>query len=543
MKLSDLFLTVFGTLLAVICASCTTGNTDVEDLLEVSPLSIQVAPEGGIYKFTVKSNCSWTAACESWMSLSSYSEPASDATVTVAMTVGKNSDEGMRSGKVVVTLPTGTSETISVAQEPFAAPKGIYNATDIADIAAALNEENPDLSKWAENGQILVYDDIDAAALDCFPISHLPADMELDGQGHSITLAISSSDTKVGMFRLLKGTVRNLNLLGTVSVTGQLKAETHIGALAADAQGAVLEDVHNYVSVNVDVTNTEKVCVIPGGLIGKASNGLTMTGCINNSDHSFASAVAASGAYHMIGGLVGAYGGTSDEGVCTITGCRNTGSITCSGGDQKEWNYAGGIISNVQNSVQAGDSWSYILKDCDASGDISIAGVAKTRAGGITGRVNACNRIEGCSYSGTVTLNAAALERNVGGIGSFQEKTCRGLVTDCVFSGKIISEKGHTGKYFTGGILSSGCSAGTVIENCRTTKDSYISNYVFGNIGMIISQGGSALTVRNCRIAGTLNKAGEEIVLSASNYNPEYAGGMGTASKTVVDPSCGYNAD
>lgn len=62
-----------------------------------------------------------------------------------------------------------------------------------------------------------------------------------------------------------------------------------------------------------------------------------------------------------------------------------------------------------------------------------------------------------------------------------------------------------------------------------------------GNIGMIIAQGGNALVVKNCRIAGTLSRAGEEIVLSASNYSPLYAGGTEAGSKTVVDPSCGFN--
>lgn len=542
MKLSDLFLTVSLAVSSVICASCTPDGNTVEESLTVSPLSVSVLPEGETQKFTVKSNCSWTAECDSWMTLSTYSEPASEATVTVALTAGKNSDAETRTGKVVIRLSTGTSETITVTQEPFVAPKGIYNASDVSDLAAALAADDPDLSRWAEDGKILVYDDIDVTSLDCFPITVLPSGVEIDGQGHSVTLAISSSDTKVGMFRMLKGTVRNLKLSGSVSVTGELAAEAHIGSLAADAQGAVLENVENYVSVSVNVTNASKVCVIPGGLIGKAANGLEMADCTNNADHSFVSPEAASGAYHMIGGLVGAYGGDSDEGVCKITGCRNLGNITCNGGDKGNWNYAGGIISNTQSLVKDGTVYSYVLKDCVASGDITLSGAAKTRVGGVTGRVNACNSISGCSYSGTISLNSSSLERNVGGISSFQEKTCQGLVSDCVFSGKIVSEAGHGGKYFTGGIISSGCAASTVVENCKTTKDSYISNYKLGNIGMIIAQGGSALTVRNCKIAGTLVKAGEEIVLSASVYDPSYVGGT-DGSKTIVDPSCGYNAE
>ncbi len=535
MKLSDLFLTLSLAVSAVICVSCAPDRNAVE-----SPLEISVIPEGETQKFTVKSNCSWTAACEPWMTLSSYSEPASEATVTVALTVGKNSDAAPCTGKVIITLSTGTSRTITVTQEPFTAPKGIYNATDIADMAIALAAEEPDLSKWADNGKILLYADVDVSSLECFPIQQLPSGVEIDGQGHSLTLAISSSEPKVGMFKMLKGSVRNLNLLGTVSVTGELKSETHIGALAADAHGAMLENVNNHVAVTVDVTNAAKVCVIPGGLIGKAANGLTMTGCTNNADHSFTSVEAASGAYHMIGGLVGAYGSDSDEGVCTIKECSNLGNIICKCGDKGNWNYAGGIISNTQSSVQSGDAASYVMEDCTASGDITLDGPAKTRVGGVTGRVNACNRITGCSYSGTISFNAAALERNAGGIGSFQEKTCQGLVKDCVFSGKIVSAQGHEGKYFTGGIISSGCAASTVIDGCLTTGESYISNWKFGNIGMIIAQGGNALVVKNCRIAGTLNRAGEEIVLSASNYSPLYVGGTEAGSKTVVDPSCGF---
>lgn len=542
MKLSDLFLAVSLAVASVICASCAPENNEVKEELTVSPLSVSVMPEGGTYKFTVKSNCSWTAACDSWITLSSYSEPASEATVTVALTAGKNSDGEVRTGSVIITLSTGRQETITVTQEPFSAPKGIYNASDISDIAAAMSEDEPDLSKWMEDGKIRFYEDIDATALECFPIALLPSGVELDGQGHTVTLAISSSEIKVGMFRMLKGSVKDLKLAGTVSVTGELAGEAHIGALAADAQGAVLEKIENHVSVSVNASNVSKVCVIPGGLIGKAVNGLTMKECSNHADHSFVSPEAASGAYHMIGGLVGAYGGDSDEGVCSISDCRNYGNITCNGGDKGNWNYAGGIISNTQSLVRDGSAYSYLLKNCAASGDITLSGTAKTRAGGVTGRVNACNDISGCSYSGTINVNASSLERNVGGISSFQEKTCQGHVSDCVFSGKIISEAGHVGKYFTGGIISSGCAASTVVENCKTTKDSYISNYKLGNIGMIISQGGSALTVRGCKIAGTLVREGEEIVLAASNYDPSYVGGT-TGSKTVVDASCGYNAE
>lgn len=528
----------FAVLLGLMTVSC---NEKEEALVwEVTPLELSIDPEGGNKTFTVRSNKDWTLVADKWITASTTGEKGSDVSVTVNLIAGKNSSAETRTGYVIIQAD-GQKETLTVTQEPFVAPAGIYNSSDMVDFAAALKEEEPDLSKWtSEDGVIRLYDDIDATSLSCFPMESLPKDVVLDGQDHTINLTISlSPDAKIGMFKEIFGTVRNLSLAGSLKVEGEFTKESHIGALAGEAKGATIENCRNHVSVTVNQTGGSAVCIIPAGLIGKATQGLVMTGCTNNAEIKFESL----NAYHMAGGLVGAYG--NDEFKIKMTGCRNNGNLSLASGDAANWNYAGGVISNIQtNTATLGDEgYGFEMSDCESAGNIEIKGVAKVRAGGVCGRINACSHIERCVFSGTISLNAAALERNVGGITSYHEKTVQALVENCTFSGRIESAEGQTKACYVGGITPSGMAATSVFDNCRTTKDSYVSASKIGNIGMIIAQASNACTIRNCKVAGTINKEGETIVISADNYDDWMCKGFNTTASKATVQNCGYNAE
>ncbi len=535
-------------------SSCEEPAPVVPENLTVNPESLVFIPEGETKTFTVLSNYAWVAQCDNWITLSQKSESASDVEITVAASVAKNSGTEPRTGKIKIMLQSGTVKEITVTQEPYVAPAGIYSAQDLQAFANAIEaaegtENEPDLSEWAtEDGVVRLYDDIDAGALQCFPISQFPSGYVLDGQNHTISMTLSSVATKVGLFKTFKGTAKNLKLSGSVTVDGDLEAETHIGTLAANAQFATLENCENNTMITVNVKNAlEKLCVIPGGFIGKATSGLTMKDCTNNGAITFESIEADKGGYYMIGGLVGAYGGGEDGGVLTVTNCHNTAALTCKGGDKGSWNYVAGIISNIQNAVKIpeGDAtYSCVVENCTNTGDITIDGIAKTRGSGLMGRFNAYNKISNCSFTGTINVSASSLERNVAGISGFQEKTCQCLIDNCTFGGKIVVAEGHTKAYYIGGILSSGCAAVSVIQNCKTTKDSYVSNYKLGNIGMIVAHPSNAFLVKDCKVAGTINNVGEQIVISAENYDAKMVTGYNTKETVGVRAEgCGYNAE
>lgn len=526
-----------------IAFSCSKEDTKVPEELVISASTLEFAPEGSIKTFSVKSNYAWTITSSNWITLSTSGEAANDVAVTIAATAGKNSGTDARTGVITVVLSSGTTKEIAVSQEPYKAPAGIYSASDFTDLAAALAAEEPNLSEWiSEDGDIKLYNDVDVSSLTCFPMEAFPSGAILEGQNHTITMSLSSNASKVGLFKTFKGTAKNLTLNGSISVTGEPAAEVHIGPLAADAQGAAIQNCFNYTSITIDLANTSSLCAIAGGFFGKATQGLTVDKCTNNAAITFTSVSAAKGAYYMIGGIIGAYGSKEDTGVLDIENSQNVGDFTCNGGDLGSWNYVGGLVGNTQNSVLTGTTYSIILNNCSSSGDISVSGAAKTRAGGISGRMLACNHISNCSYSGTISLSVSSLERNVGGISSFQEKTCQGLIEGCTFSGKITSAQGHTGKYYIGGILSSGCAATTVIQNCKTTKTSYISNFLLGNMSMIIAQANNACSVKSCKVAGTLNNCGTETILSAANYEDWMCKGIGDGMLAVCT-DCGYNAE
>ena len=525
---------------AVSFASCKPEDKPsfVEEVT-VSPSNLTFSAEGETKTFTVKSNVAWKVSGESYMTFSTKGEAASDVAVTVAVTIGKNDSGAKREGTILVTVPSGNNPTIKIDQEVFIAPPGLYNAADLNDFAAALTEETPDLSKWTDptSGEIIIYEDIDASALDCFPIEPLPETAVINGNGKTVTIALSgATEQYLAMFKSIKGTVKNLTLSGTVKVDGVCPHNSHYAALAGTAIGSTIENVRNLVSIQVKSSNPETSAIHIGGLVGKASLGLTMSGCSNEGEISFTSTGPS---YHFAGALVGAYGSAEDTGTVSIQNCSNSGSITLESGDVASWNYVAGLVGNIQGATRgthSGDAeWPVVLKDCTNAGIIALKGPAKTRAGGVFGRFNTDALIEGCSFTGKIQLNACELERNVGGITSFIEKTCILLVKNCIFDGTITMENGQKKASYIGGISSSGAHASTVFDGCKTTKNSYVGCSLLGNIGMVTAQGSSALTVKNSKIAGTINAGGEETVITAENFASWMYLGKNSAKSLSVD--------
>lgn len=526
--------------LAVLPVSC---NKDKEpefvEEVTVAPASLTFSSEGETKTFTVKSNVAWRVSGESYMSFSTKGEAASEVSVTVAVTIGKNDSGAKREGTITVSVPSGNNQTVTVSQDEFIAPPGLYNAADLNDFAAALTEETPNLSKWTDpaSGEIIIYNDIDASTLDCFPIEPLPETAIINGNGKTITIALTgATEAYLALFKSVKGTVKDLTLAGTVKVEGACPHNSHYAALAGTAIGSTLENVRNLVSITVKSTNPETSAVHIGGLVGKASVGLTMTGCTNEAEISFTSTGPS---YHFAGALIGAYGSAEDEGTVIVKNCSNTGSLTLNSGDVASWNYVAGLIGNIQG-VNHGTHTEALalpvtLENCANSGNITLTGAAKTRVGGVFGRFNTDALVKGCTFNGKIQLNACSLERNVGGITSFIEKTCILNVENCTFDGTIAMDNDQKKASYIGGITSSGAHASTVFDGCKTTKKSSIACTLLGNIGMVTAQGSNALTVKNSKIAGTIIAESETTIITAENLAPWMYLGKNSAKSLSVD--------
>lgn len=109
-------------LLGILSVSCSEKGPSLE--MEIDPMELSIAPEGGNQTFTVKSNKDWTLVADSWITPSTKGERGSEVTVTVNLVAGKNAEATARTGYVIISAD-GKKEKVVVTQEPFVAPAGI----------------------------------------------------------------------------------------------------------------------------------------------------------------------------------------------------------------------------------------------------------------------------------------------------------------------------------------------------------------------------------------------------------------------------------
>ena len=175
-----------------------------------------------------------------------------------------------------------------------------------------------------------------------------------DGNGHTITLAISSSGANyVGLFKKLAGgaTIKNVITAGQVQVDTTVRNKNHVGGIA----GSV-----NTYGGNITIEKCQNTASISGGqsvggILGSCSYnsngyGVTITECVNNG--SIASSAT------QAGGIVGSVSGKN-----TIQNCYNRGEVTATSDN-------GGIAG----SIQTNSNTSPVLKNCYTTGGIAVIG-------------------------------------------------------------------------------------------------------------------------------------------------------------------------
>lgn len=163
-----------------------------------------------------------------------------------------------------------------------------------------------------------------------------------DGNGHTVTLNITSGSANTGLFKKLVGgaTVKNVTTAGTVS------GGASTGAIAGNADGKV--SIFNCKNT-ATVTGTGKGV---GGILGYSypANGYaTIESCANTG------AIVAEGK-QQIGGIAG-----NLEGAHVIRNCYNTGSITATSG-------FAGIVGRGTKGVT--------VENCYSTGAIATGGFA-----------------------------------------------------------------------------------------------------------------------------------------------------------------------
>lgn len=244
------------------------------------------------------------------------------------------------------------------------------------------------------NGDYELTEDIDLSSFEWSPIgdASIPFAGTLEGNNHTISgMSITdASQIYSGLFGCLSGSVENLNIIGIIELKGNNgNRYRYAGGIAGYADGANIINCVNWVSVNVENTNTEQgTYVFAGGIIGNAENGTEITNCTNNGIV-FATIYDGIRSSAYAGGIAGeVMNGT------VISGCINNGEIAaCAAMNSSDYwvsAYAGGIsgsagaatITNVVNN-QSIAAMVYPL--------IATEYPSSAEAGGIVGHVMFAN--------------------------------------------------------------------------------------------------------------------------------------------------------
>ena len=189
-----------------------------------------------------------------------------------------------------------------------------------------------------------------------------------DGNGRKIenlAVNITSSDgvanVYAGLFGNISGTVKNLEVSGTVTVDISGDGNIYAGGVAAAATSGVIENCKS--SVTVDVKGEDRRSA--GGIVGEVSDS-TIINCESSGSVKLDAPSGSSKSYAQAGGIAGIISGG------LITNCASSSSVTVG----NSMGVVGGIAGAIANSNST-------VSNCTSTADITLDGSGA--AGGIAG--------------------------------------------------------------------------------------------------------------------------------------------------------------
>lgn len=352
-----------------------------------------------------------------------------------------------------------------------------------------------------------------------------------DGNNHTVTINYDGAASVAGLFGSVQGTVRNVKVTGVMNMTA---SDSYIfGGIAANADNASFENCVS--SLNIHTKGEDASSVSIGGIAGVSSGTTFFTSCGNTGKISYEGAVALT-----CGGILAS--NVSDGGRLTFTGCTSSCAIEYSG-ESTAWNYVGGIIGKpVSKTISSNEGQDYrlTLDKCSYSGEFKVLGGGKIRAGMLAAFSNASFLIKDCTASGSlVNENSTKRDFVAAAMIGFIEKNVEGLISGCEFSGKVESCAGSNN--YIGGIMGNTADNSIVVcDNCKTTSSSFVGSDSVKSIGMIAARLKTAgCTIKDCRVAGSINNAGKRITITKDNLEDWMFSGSGT--KSVEMSGNGFN--
>lgn len=324
-------------------------------------------------------------------------------------------------------------------------PLGAFAADENADdgkthisTAADLQDINDNLDgDYVLDGDIDLTDCLDGGSWTPIGTSQDPFTGTFDGQGHSITgLTINDTDFEnQGLFGYVgsDGTVRNLTVSGTVSVSVDSGDSVSVGGVVGQNNGGTVTNCHNTVEISGSSSGDNGDSIFVGGVVGYNSSG-TITNCSNTST---VSGDGSKGDNIYVGGVVG----YNSKG--TVTNCSNTGTVSGNGSVN---GFYGDSIS--VGGVVGENSGIGTVENCYNTGTVSSDNSAAT-IGGVVGYFIYDNdskqgTVENCYNAGEVKGSA----RNAGGVVGFEHIIKEEVtVTNCYNTGAV------SGGSYVGGVV------------------------------------------------------------------------------------------
>ncbi len=290
----------------------------------------------------------------------------------------------------------------------------------------------------------------------------------LEGGNRTISglnTTLLEGSTVSGLFGINDGTIKNVNVNGTINCTGTVTG-TQIGGIAA-VNNKAIEGCCNYASI---------------------------TGTL---------ATIASGDAHIhIGGITGYNNGS-------ISNCQNQGTVDGSNPNSSSNNntsevHIGGIVGYSLTNVTS----------CENNQNISATG-NKIYAGGIVGAINKKDgvtetiTVTSCQNYGNVTTSESGNDSNVAGIVGYIHTSGITIASSHNYAEISASCKNGNRNAFAGGIVAS--NQGGIIQNCSNsssvtanntnqyTNDNGTISYYGSIAGGIIGYNKNGGSVHNCK--------------------------------------------
>lgn len=300
---------------------------------------------------------------------------------------------GLSAGTSTITAEThnGKSATCLITVTDNGAITKIRNATQLIAIADKLD------------GGYALASDIDLSGYEWKPIGtkSKPFQGTFDGAGYRITgLNITEiGDGFRGLFGYSKGTLKNVNVSGSIQITGSIQTAYIGGICGYSEEGGILSS-ESHVSIRADINTTTSGAVLyAGGVTGLAELRSTVSNCMN-----VANVVANATGNGRVSTYAGGISGITCNGA-TVEKCTNQGGVHAYAQMKSTkyflTSYAGGITGD--NSIGT-------VKDCVNSGNVKAEGVpigksnygCAVAAGGIIGHLGSESQSGNANHSASI---------------------------------------------------------------------------------------------------------------------------------------------